>query len=67
MVQRSITRMHVTHGKKGQSDSIRPNSQVSSYGLDSIMNLDALRIRQRDERRKKEKERGVWFEGQLLL
>ena len=62
-----VMHMRVTHGnmqiqaKEGRieprSGLIRPSTRVSSYGLDSTMNLDALRVQcykeVRGERKKK--------------
>ena len=62
-----VARMHVTPWqtckfkarKEGRIEplrgSIRPRTRVSSYGLDSTMNLDANVTKRREEKRKKEK------------
>ena len=61
--------MHVTRGdmqiqsneKEGQtepqSSSIRPSTRVSSYRLDSTMNLDALSVQRYKEARGERKKR----------
>ena len=42
-------------GKKGRS--MHPSTQVSSYGLDSTMNLDAVRVQRYKEVRGRKKEK----------
>ena len=54
---------------ESQSSSIHPGTRVSTYGLDSTMNLDALRVQRykRSEAWEKERKREIRFKGQWLL